>query len=158
MKNSIRLPLVTTTLLAGLGVGLVPLLSRDTAAAAPDAVLLAVQAKKGTITGVVKDASGAPVGKVPVQLLAFQDVDPGQTDGGDADGLTAQPSMSNMKTIAKAVTDKDGKFTFKQKIDAGSYQIEAGNRKVAFASKPLSVKADEETKVELQLRPTGRHG
>ena len=157
-----RLTTKLTTLAAGAALAaavaaVAPATASTPAPAGEATYLIVTQNKTGTITGTIKDASGQPMGKVPVRLMAPPgsggDQDGG---GGDVGGLAMVPPPSIGNEIGKAVTDDQGKFKFPRPVEPGVYRIEAGNAVTGYGSKTVTVKAGEEAKAEIQLRAPER--
>ncbi|MDB5295202.1 MAG: hypothetical protein JWO31_1185 [Phycisphaerales bacterium] len=115
-------------------------------------VALAAAAATGTITGTVKGVEGAKPGKVSVKLLP-----PGGGKKGEpkAEPKADKPAPGEKKgrpaPIAETTTDDDGKFNLKD-VAPGEYRIAAGERGAAMGTERVTVKAGEETKVEITLK------
>lgn len=113
--------------------------------------------KTGTVSGTVKDPDGELVAKVPVSL-AVPNVMQGPAPSG-ADGLSMNAANQPMrgkdrfKVVAKTVSDADGKFKFAKPLEPQTYRVEAGRKGYAYTATSVTVKAGEEAKLDLKLRP-----
>lgn len=91
---------------------------------------LAVAARNVTVNGVVKDQNGDPVEKIKVTLA---ELNFGKTREGGSGGQRGGQERLNMSAAAvaaprAAVTDKDGKFQFKN-VPPATYTYEVGTQK-----------------------------
>lgn len=117
------------------------------------------KSKAITVSGVAIGTDGEPAAKLPVKLMAVQP--PKQAGGGSGPGglSTYQATSDKYKVIGKAVTDADGKFTFKNvKSDIPVLRLEIGDKmRTDWAIKPLNISDGKdknmgEVKLEASLR------
>ena len=132
---------------------------------AADAVHAAM-ADKGSLGGTVMTHDGKPAVGLTLKLEQTKPMGirggkgsgkgkSGFGNGSGANGLQGDDgSGGNVKIVARATTDQNGKFTMPN-LEVGAYTLVAGNKNMGWIYYPVTIEKDKETRIDdLKLTKT----